>query len=233
MIFRLWWIYSLVLMLSVSASASSKVVQSLIVEFPSNGRVIVQAREEVGKFPLMLFISEKSGEILLRHSVKDKEKWLIPGKDDLNQPNLRFRVIRSEGFDSPLIMSVGAYYGGSDNAYYLTVFGEIKKEIKSLNDRPIFANVQGGYYLGYLNEKLGYGLAAWNFIWGHSINESHYSMHKYEAEIYVLQDDKFNLALRRVSRKKYDENGSNSLREIGIKVVDQRAGVPRIKNSID
>ena len=189
------------LLLSGGANATPNVVQSLVVNFPSNGRVIVQAREEVGEFPQMLFISEKTGKILLRSSIEDKDKWLIPEKDNLlSQPNLRFRVVRSSGFRSPIIMSVGVDYGGSDNHFYLTIFGEVDGKISRLNQKPMFANIQGGYYLGYLNKKFGYGLATWNFIWGKGINESHYSEHKYNIEIYPLQDGKFKQALRRVSR---------------------------------
>lgn len=59
------------------------IVQSLIVNFPVNGRVIVQSVEEVGKFPQMVFISEKTGKVLLRSSIEDDDKWLIPEKDGL------------------------------------------------------------------------------------------------------------------------------------------------------
>ena len=148
-------------------------VQSVVVEFPSNGRVIVQAKEEVGRFPSMLFISEKNGAVLLRRTIRDKSRWLVPVNDGLAPPDLRFRLIRSTGFYSPLIMSVGVDHGGSDNHFYLTVFGEIEGKLRSLNDQPIFANIQGGYYLGRLNDKLGDGLVAWNFMWGNGINEGH------------------------------------------------------------
>lgn len=34
---------------------------------------------------------------------------------------------------------------------------------------PYLQNVQGGYYLGYLNKKFGYGLAVWN-LFGKTVN---------------------------------------------------------------
>lgn len=232
MMSKLCWACLLVLILPFTATTLPKVVQSLVVEFPSNGRVIVQAKEAVGQFPLMLFTAEKTGQVLLQQSIKDKDKLLIPGTDGFNPPDLRFRVIRSTSFNSPLIMSVAVAYGGSDDAFYLTVFGEVEGKIKCLNEPPIFANNQGGYYLGYLNDKLGYGLATWNFIWGHDVGESHYESHRYAAEIYTLQDGKFKLALRRNSQKKYSGDGAASLREIGINVVDQRKGIPKIKDNL-
>lgn len=217
------------------SSVSPKIVQSLVVNFPVSGRVMVQSIEEVGKFPRMLFISQKTGKVLLDNSIEDEDKWLIPANDsELSQPNLRFRVIRSPGFKSPMIMSVGLYHGGSDNAFYLTVFGEVDGKITRLNQKPIVAAIQGGYYLGYLNKKFGYGLAAWCFIWGNGINESHYSEHKYQMEIYQLQSGRLKQTLRKVSRRMYDsDEGFHSFRELGIKVSDQRSGIPKIKDSLE
>jgi len=216
-----------------STPASAKVVQSSVVEFPSNGRVIVQAWEEVGRFPSMRFVSEKTREVLLQCAIRDKDKSLAPENDELTPPILRFRIIHSSGFNSPLIMSVGVAYGGSDSAFFMTVFGEVQGKIKSLNARPFFANIQGGYYLGRLNDKLGYGLVTWNFIWGGDPGESHYSEHRYKEQVYRLQDGELKLTLSRVSRKKYTGNGSASLREIGIRVSDQRRGIPRVRDSLD
>ncbi len=78
MILRLGKAFLFLLLLAGGANATPDIVQSLIVNFPANGRVIVQAREEVGKFPQMLFISEKTGKVLLRSSIEDENKWLIP-----------------------------------------------------------------------------------------------------------------------------------------------------------
>ena len=112
------------LLLACGVHATPKIVQSLVVNFPANGRVIVQAREEVGKFPQMLFISERTGKVLLLTSIRDENKWLIPEEGNTvgAQPDLRFRVVHSSDFKSPMIMSVGVYHGGSDSAFYLTVF---------------------------------------------------------------------------------------------------------------
>ena len=147
MILRIGKAYLFLLLLAACVNAAPNIVQSLVVNFPVNGRVIVQAHEEVGKFPRMLFISEKTGKVLLGSSIEDEDKWLIPVNDnELSQPNLRFRAIRSPSFKSPMIMSVGLYHGGSDSAFYLTVFGETDGKIHRLNQKPLFANIQGGYY---------------------------------------------------------------------------------------
>lgn len=128
-------------------------------------------------------------------------------------------------------MSVGLYHGGSDNAFYLTVFGETDGKIRRLNQKPLNTAIQGGYYLGYLNKKFGYGLAVWSFIWG---DGGHYDYHNYEIEIYQLQDGKLKRTIRKISRKEYNsDEGFKSLRELGIKVTDQRAGIPRIKDCLE
>ncbi len=235
MILRFGRAFLFLLFVVNAANATPNIVQSLVVNFPNNGRVIVQAREEVGKFPQMLFISEKTGKVLLRSSIEDEDKWLIPVENsELTQPNLRFRVVRSSGFKSPMIMSVGIDHGGSDNHFYLTVFSEIGRKIRRLNQKPLFTNIQGGYYLGRLNNRFGYGLATWNFIWGDGINESHYTEHKYNIEIYNLQGAKLTRTLRRASRKMYDSNeGFYSLRELDINASDQRRGIPIIKNCLE
>ena len=236
MILRIGKAFLFLLLVAGGANATPNIVQSLVVNFPVNGRVIVQAREEVGKFPRMLFISEKTGKVLHRSSIEDENKWLIPeaGETVGAQPDLRFRVVRSSGFRSPMIMSVGVYHGGSDSAFYLTVFSEVDGKIRRLNNTPLNTAIQGGYYLGYLNKKLGYGLAVWSFMWGDGINESHYSEHKYNIELYQLQSGKLKRAVRKVSRKMYDsDKGFSSLREFGITVSDQRTGIPKIKDGLE
>ena len=217
---------------SINQIENPKVVQSEVVDFPLNGRVIVESIEEVGKFPQMVFRSEKTGKVLLRSSIEDEDEWLIPEKDSIaKQPALRFRTINSEGFKSPIIMSVAIDHGGSDNHYYLTIFGELNGKLIRLNEEPLFANIQGGFYLGHLNENFGYGLVVWNFKWGGG--EAHDSPHHYNIEIYKIQNRKLKQVVKKVSKKKYDcDKGFNSLRELGIKAADQRKEILEIKDSL-
>ena len=141
------------------------------------------------------------------------------------------RVIHSRGFASPVIMSVGLFYGGSDNGFFLTTFGEVGGKIVRLNQKPYFTNVQGGYYLAYLNKRFNYGLAVWNFIW--TRGAPHYTEHKYRIHIYQLRRGKFTQTFQTTSRKMYDLGRSaNSLRELGISGSDQRSGIPRVQDAI-
>jgi hypothetical protein len=225
--------FILLLITSSAVTAAPKIAQSLIVDFPVNGRVVVQTREEVGKFPEMLFTSERTHKTLLLSSIEDEEKFLLPAAEDAPEfrPSLRFRVIHSPGFKSPIIMSVGLFTGGSDNAYFLTLFTEVAGSIVRLNQKPLFANVQGGYYIGYLNKRFGYGLVAWDFVWE---GGAHYDAHKYSIDIYRIEGARLKRILHTTSKKMYDsDKGARSLLELGIKVVDQRNGIPRIKDTLN
>lgn len=225
--------FILLLITSSGVTAAPTIAQSSIVDFPVNGRVVVQAREQIGKFPQMLFTSERTHKTVLLSSIEDPDKFLLPAAEDAPEfwPSLRFRVIHSAGFKSPIVMSVGLFTGGSDNAYFLTVFAEVLGRIVRLNQKPLFANVQGGYYIGYLNKRLGYGLAAWDFVWE---DGAHYSAHKYSANIYRIEGARLKRILHTTSKKMYDsDKGADSLLELGIRVVDQRSGIPRIKDTLN
>lgn len=157
----------------------------------------------------------------------------MPAKGDAPEflPSLRFRAITQEGSRTPIIMSVGLSTGGSDNAYFLTVFAEVGGKIIRLNSKPIFANIQGGYYFDVLNNRFGIGLANWNFVWA---NGAHYDTHNYQIEIYRIRGNKLVRILRTVSRKMYDSGkGVQSLLELGIKATDQRKKIPLIKDTLD
>ena len=100
-----------------------------------------------------------------------------------------------------------------------------------LNDKPFFTNVQGGYYFGALNKRFGQGLAVWNFVWDDG--KEHYTNHKYQIDIFLLRRGKLRRTLTTTSRRTYDTgNGAHSLRELGIRGYDQRAGIPRIEDAI-
>jgi len=233
MISRVLSTLTFIILMTVVTTAAPTITQSLTISFPSNGPVTVEAREESGQFPQMVFTSRRTNRTLLVSSIEDREKWLIPSESDTaeGRPSLRFRVINSRGLPSPVVMSVGLFTGGSDNAYFLTLFAEVGGKIVRLNDQPLFANVQGGYYLGRLNKRFGYGLAVWDFVW--EDGRPHYAEHRYAIELYRIERGRLKRILRTTSRRMYDsDKGADSLRELGIKVIDQRNAIRRIKNTI-
>lgn len=214
-------------------SPQPRVVQTSTVNFPKLGKVIVEAREQISEFPKMVFIS-KFGRVLSQSSIEDSRGWLKPDFNGGMQPELRYRVLYSSDFDSPVIMSVAIYHGGSDSAYYLTVFAEVDGKIVRLNRKPVFANIQGGFYIGHLNKELGFGLAAWTFIWGDGIEEGHYSDHRYEIDLYNFNDGKLVHTAHKITRHMYEcDKNWKALRELGIAARDQRTGIPGFKEGLE
>src|SRR5262249_33289081 len=136
------------------ASVAPQVVQSVVVEFPTNRKVIVQAIEEFDKNPRMLFINQRTGKILLDYTYEGEGfgELLKPERTSLVRPFLRFRVVRSKGFDSPLILAVAVSPGGSDNGFWGVVAGEVDGKLKVLTPGILSIPVQGGFYIGYLNK---------------------------------------------------------------------------------
>ena len=72
--------FGLLMLFSCAVSAAPEIAQSAVVNFPANGRVTVEAREEIGKFPQMVFTSQRRHQELLLASIEDKDKWLIPSR---------------------------------------------------------------------------------------------------------------------------------------------------------
>jgi hypothetical protein len=218
-----------------SEPSQYKTVQSELVNFPGTGRVEVEAQEKIGDFPRIVFRRSTDKKLLLQSAVKDKEGFLRPeANSDLTQPVLRFKVIRSPEFSSPIVMAIGLFYGGSDNGYFLTLFTESNGRIIRLNGEPIENNVQGGYYLGNLNQRFGFGLAVWGFIWGNAPGEVHYSAHHYDIDLFKINKGKLVNVHSFTSRKMYDEDkAAASLGELGIKAHDQRMNIPLIRDSVE
>lgn len=227
--------FSQVVKIQSTERTGPSVVQSKTVRFPKSGKITVQAIEEDGRFPVMRFVSETSGKILLESEIVDSDKFLLHEKGSADSfPNLRFRTDETSGLPSPMIMSVGIYHGGSDNGYYLTVFAEIDGKLRRLNEKPFTTAIQGGFYFGELNKKFGVGLAVWGFIWGQGIDESHYSYHRYAADIYQIQGSRLVQTKHKRTKKMYSpDQNAKCLREFGIKGQDQRLGIPVIRESVE
>jgi len=220
----------------LAGSVFGQIVQSETVTFPRLGKLIVKARENAGKRPEMMFLSEKTNKTIFSETIKDPQNLLLP--DPINEggfgPYLRFIVLRNTGTASPVIMAVAMYPGGSDNGYYLTLFTESGGRIVDLTPKPLLNNIQGGWYFGYLGPTYGYGLAEWAFIWGQGEDEIHYSLHRYALYIYGLRDGKLMRTLRRETRHKYHpQDAYRAFAELGIHVTDQRRRMPLYAEGLD
>jgi hypothetical protein len=180
-----------------------------------------------------MFKDIKSQKVVFRSSITDSDGWLkLTDDKELTQPFLRFRVVRSPGFPFPLITALAVRPGGSDHLFLLVMFSEVNGKIVRLNNKAVETNVQGGYYLGYLNKKFGYGLAAWGFQWDSS--EIHYDYHHYYIDIFTLSNGRFRKASSLRSTRKYGPVDSyRALREFGIKGKDLRRTMPDMEEFIE
>ena len=212
-----------------------KLTQSAVVQFPRHGLVRVGSVEQVGEFPKIVFSDIRSDTVLYRSSITDDSDFgLKPRNDDSDQPFLRFREVRSIGLPSPLIVAVAIAPGGSDCGFYMSVFGEIDGKIIRLTNKPIDNAVQGGYYIGFLSQRLGYGIVSWTFDWNSDASEAHYDAHHYEMTVYKLFNGRFRKVLSAKSKRKYHPAGSSlALKEIGINAKDLRKSIPDMKDYVD
>ena len=213
------------------ARTATRTRQTRVVKFPVNGSVIVRAEEKVGHNPRMFLLSRQTGKVLLDYPFQGSEDILQPrGDSPITDPFLRFGVIRAAGLPSPLILAVGVSPGGSDHGFWAVVIGEVSGQLKVLTRKELFTHIQGGYYIGYLNKKFGYGLVAWKFVWD---DGAHYDLHPYEVEVFTLRGGRFERRQKYVSRKKYEDNGIGAVRELGINARDLRRRVPRLKEYLE
>lgn len=217
---------------SNAVCAASRVSQSETVEFPNVGKVVIQAREAVGAFPRIVFTIKGSKAPLLTHVMSDKDGLLKPTPDSSPEtgPFLRFRVLHPEGFKGPIVLAIAVCPGGSDHGFWATVIGEVGGKLKVLLPQPVFTHIQGGIYIGNLNKKLGDGLAVWSFVWN---DGAHYDDHPYEVKLYALQNGQLVFKQKYISKRKYQGNGAEALKEIGIEAHDLRAEMPKMKEYIE
>jgi hypothetical protein len=221
------------ILLSAPAYGGERVVQSKLVEFPVSGKVLIQAREQFNQNPRILMTSRATGKVLLSRSISEDDDLLKPQTDDPSSvlnPYLRFRVLQSKGFSSPMVLAVAVSTGGSDHGFFGIIIGEVDGKLQVLTGENLVTNVQSGLFLGYLNKRWGYGLVRWKFTWD---DGAHYDFHPYEIEIYKLKGGKFQSVHKYISKRKYFGRGFRALRELGIKAVDQRKGIPRMRDYLE
>jgi hypothetical protein len=211
-----------------------KVTQSKIVNFPRLGAVRVQTIEQVGEFPQIVFADAKSRKVIFRRQITDPDGSLKPNDDEFAQPFLRFGVVHSEGISTPLIMAVAVRPGGSDHLFTLVVFGALNGKMAPLSNVPIETNIQGGFYFGFINRKLGYGIVSWCFDWDFDNSEGHYDYHHYTTDIYTMSGGRFRKIATARSRRKYGPaNSYRAPRELGIRATDIRRKIPDLKEFVE
>jgi hypothetical protein len=207
------------------------VVQTEVVNFPKIGDVIIEAVEQVGHFPKIVFREGISKRIIFENAIKDKSQYLIPEGGYASDPFLRFTALRSAGSTLPYVMAVAATPGGSDCGFYAVVYGIANGKIARLSNGLIVTAVQGGFYFGKLNNRLGFGFVGWDFDWS---DGAHYDQHRYWVTAYQLNGGRLIKVLHHLTRHKYDsDEGSRAPLEFGLQVTDQRQFIPKINEYLE
>jgi hypothetical protein len=226
---RLYLIIVFGSLMTLPVYGQERIVQSKVVIFPGNGKVLIQARQQVKHDPRILMTSLPSGKVLLSHTISEADDLLKPDVDDpssLLNPFLRFGVLQGKGFNTPLVLAVAVSPGGSDHGFFSVLIGEVAGKLVVLNRENLVTNVQSGLFIGYLNRRWGYGLARWKFTWD---DGAHYDFHPYEIEIYQLRGGEFHSVHKSISKKRYFGRGYRALGELGIQAFDQRRGLAKVK----
>ena len=207
------------------------VVQSEVVYFQGLGEVIVEAIEQVGQFPKLVFRAKNSKRVLLQSTLADPDRFFIPQGGYATDPFLRFQVIKVPRMRSPFIMAVAVTPGASDCGFSGTMYGLAGGKLARLFGGLLDSAVQGGLYFGKLNERLGYGFVGWDFDWNEG---AHYDRHKYWVTVYQLKGERMVKVLHRLTRHKYElEDISRAPLEFGFRVTDQRRGIPKVNEFLD
>jgi hypothetical protein len=202
-----------------SSAELSNVAQSATVNFPGLGTVSVKALEPEGHLPQILITERPAGRQLLLTDVgtsdpEGRHSYVIHHDWRASCPRVRFRVQNVTGMPSPLILAIAIRPGGSDCRYAATIIGAVDGQLKVLTPDQLWSNAEGGFYVGDLGRRRGYGLVRWNFVWG---DEAHYQPHRYEVSIFRFDaaESRFKLVQKTTSHRKY-HTGEEWLAEMGL-----------------
>ena len=208
-----------VALFATCARSSPKVTQAACILFKSND-VIALAVEEFDKAPKLLLL--KDGKVCF--SIQPDSAHRFPHEFRYTNPFLRFRAFDLKGMPSPILMTVFASPGGSDEGFAVNLIAEVDGKIKSINPEPIWLSIQDGVYLGYINRKHGYGMITWKFVW----DAAHYAPHKYHVAIYKWDQSAGRLILEEefTTEKQY-KDGKSALSHYGLPSHNFRNDVVR------
>lgn len=152
---------------------------------------------------------------------------------------LRFQVIPGDTSTPPLIFAVTASIGGSDGTFFGHLIGYRTDKFQVLNEKAFEAPIQGGFYVGKLEEKYGFGVAVWRFIWCNDedepeetkCGEAHYDNHRYRVTLNPLDISSlsFKSGIKFKSQNKYPGHGENALKEFGLNFADLRKRMNKIR----
>jgi hypothetical protein len=190
-------------------SMSKKVI------FPKNGILSVQTVQEVGQ-PFTVRFTDSNEKSMANFVMRSPGSGYISEYlDSAVDPKISVKVIKVEGFSSPLVHVVIVQPGGTDYGFWSALFGEVSGKIKLLTPPTTQFSWEGGVQIGNLGKGNGVGVAVWNSIWGDG--ESHYGDHIYQVEIYNFNQKlgKFVKTKELKTKQKY-ETPAKAMESLGL-----------------
>lgn len=185
------------------------------------GHIRVSSTFPAGSFPTARFQNE-AGHVLYSVPVGRSNPDIFRIDEDAPEPKYRdlgsskmvYFVIESKPQPTS-VLAIAMYTGGSDCEYVPALVGPIRGELKSWLQQEPVVNGQGGFYVGDLGQRRGFGLAAWTFIWE---DGAHWGSHRYHVELYRIDPSTgtSSLVFKGDTRRKYGE-GTEALKEFGLR----------------
>ena len=184
------------------------------------GQVEVTSSFPAGSFPTGSF-GDSSGRTIYSVTVggSDADIFRItddpgpPGSEDLGPSRLVYFVLHPSAQPAS-VLAIAKYTGGSDCAYAPALIGPVRGKLKSWLQQEPIVNGQGGFYVGDLQHKRGFGLAAWSFLWE---DGAHWGSHRYKVWLYRIDSNTgtSTLAFEAETKRKY-VSGLVALKEFGL-----------------
>lgn len=131
----------------------------------------------------------------------------------------RFKIISTKQFSGPLIVAIAMAPGGSDCAWEMSVAAAVNGKLEELTYEHLETSDEGGFFVGDLGNRVGFGVAQWDFVWGE--DEAHVSPHQYEIKIYKWNGGRFEWFRVFRTPAKYN-SGRAALRASRLNYIDIR-----------
>jgi hypothetical protein len=176
--------------------ASPKVTQVAHLESPTYEVLDVCAIEEYDRFPRIEIFADALRTRIFSLEVGHSSPLHFQPQPDFWYSNgfLRFAILHIPQFPDPLIVVIGVGPGATDVGFESYVIAEINGQFTVLNSEPSVSSLQGGLYIGYLNDEFGYGIASWNRMLE---GEANFMPHRYTIHIFSWNEQAASLHKRK------------------------------------
>jgi hypothetical protein len=179
--------------------------------FPAGGFPTVRFQDTTGHFLYSISVGSSEPDIF---RIDEDTSSSSPDLKNLGPSKLIYFVLDSKA-QPTAVLAVAMYTGGSDCEYVPALVGPIGGKLTSWLQQEPVVNGQGGFYVGDLGGRRGFGLAAWSFIWE---DGAHWGSHRYNVRLYRVDPESgtSSLVFKADTKRKY-VSGIDALKEFGLR----------------